>query len=290
MKNLIISLVVLLLILSCSQSTNFRAGNDLEKAKLRGEISSLQQITYAANLKFGQLEKGKMQAREEREYNPSGNLLKVSKYDSSGELLQKTKYSYNDKQQLVSKKIFTEPELLKSIERLQYDEKGRLSERNLWDAEQNLQRKIVFVYTGKAEKSEKIQYDAEGKPEMRWSYDYNKQGQLIEKNHFAADSLLQTQWRYTYDKAGYLQETKTYILDGILQSRENYQYDKWGNPIKYEKTVSEYARLEQGLSSNMAQNIRYEYVYDAEHNWIESTEYQANEKPEQLRQRQINYY
>ena len=87
-----------------------------------------------------------------------------------------------------------------------------------------------------------------------------------------------------------MQESKTYILDGILASREKYQYDQMGNITNYEKSVSEYVRLERGLESNIAQNIRYEYLYDAKQNWLERREYGANDKPQQIRLRQISYY
>jgi hypothetical protein len=283
-------LAILLLVLACNQSVDYADKNDWEEANLQGKVRFLKQTTYAAEQKFGQLKKAAVLAEEQQEYNPAGNLIQIIQADSSRSLWQKTVYKYNSQQQKISKKIYSEPDILASIERFVYDSKGRLIEHNLLDSEQNLQAKIVFLYSGKPKKSEKIRYDAEGNQAARWSYFYNNQGQLSEKNHFAADGVLKTKWQYTYDKEGHLQESKTYILDGILASREKYQYDQMGNITNYEKSVSEYVRLERGLESNIAQNIRYEYLYDAKQNWLERREYGANDKPQQIRLRQISYY
>jgi len=122
LKTLAITLIVILTSIGCSNQIE---ENDWTRDNLKGKIQAYKEFSYEAEVRFGEIKKGKRGRRFhesdfQKKYDEKGNQIEGNRYDSDGSL--NWRYTYK------------------------YDEKGNLIEWNRYDSDGSLYTQWTYKY------------------------------------------------------------------------------------------------------------------------------------------------
>ncbi|MBE0662827.1 MAG: hypothetical protein IH597_10180 [Bacteroidales bacterium] len=305
-KHLLLLQSIAIILLSCSNITE-KADNDWVLQGLKGEVKSIREVSYEANMHFGTINQG-VKKREnpfdkDREliFDRKGRIINDVYYEDDGNVFEAYKYTFNEEGKLVEQSFYNSDGNIESIHILKYDEKGqhietifsdsngqiRMTNKNvynesgklieeLWlDSTKNITSMFELKYDIRGNIIEKIWYGHDSNLVSKWTYTYDDTGILIEENQFGPNGK-----RYnikTYDQNGNKIEESSYAPNGSLRSKVSYIYDQNGNKIE----ESSYAP--NGIIS------AYKYELDQNGNWYRQIKYE-NEMPKYIVDRVIEYY
>jgi hypothetical protein len=162
LKTLAITLIVILTSIGCSNQIE---ENDWTRDNLKGKIQAYTQFSYEAEVRFGEIKKGKRgrgfhDSDFQKKYDEKGNQIEETYYGSSGSLNWRLTYKY--------------------------DEKGNQIEKNSYESDGSLDWRVTFKYDEKGNQIEKNSYESDGSLDTQWTYKYefDEQGNWIKRVEF----------------------------------------------------------------------------------------------------------
>ncbi len=205
-KLFILSLAISLLC-SCSgtvQKQNNEAQeqkNDLKDMNLKGQVKQLQENTYDAVEKFGEIQKGDINSSITYIFNDKGNKMEENVY-YKGSLYKKITYKYDDKGKMIEENWY-KPDGSKITYNCKYDDKRNKTEMNVYDSNGILDSKHTYKFNDKGNKIEwnEYGYDLNGGiiDSNKITYKYDEKGNKMEEDWSGSLSYKYT-YKYEYEK------------------------------------------------------------------------------------------
>ncbi len=177
--------------------------------------------------------------RSTHSYDPNGNKIEETTYDSDGSLQKRWVYSY--------------------------DNRGNRTEEILYYPDGSLSRKMINAYDVEGRLAEKRETKGADVLVFINFYFYDVQGNLIGEIRDSKESeeaSLPTEFAYTYDDKGNRTAEASFTSDGSVYSESIFKYDDKGNRTEEISNQSDGTLLSRYL---------YAYEYDAVENWIKRT-------------------
>ena len=246
MKKLYITLLSLLLVACNSNNVSVP---QLKFDGLKGNIASIKDSHFDAEMKFGDINPGDLYKVEKQEYDSDGNLTFIGRYDDDGDMEYETRSSF-EKGQWVSSVI-----------------KNRLvlNQRAFWEKKKNraLERKKNYLkYEEKV--GEKVSV-YETKYDGLQAKSYSEKGTLVAE--------------LTFNKNGQILELKSYADDGKMVYRVVQEFDDKGFLVK---------STSYGESCEDSNTFSYK-DFDKKGNWLTQIIYDEDGEPEYIVKREISY-
>ena len=240
MKRIILSTIVVLLFVACSQpqtqkvAVPTRQGWHTSLPTLLGDVASVIATEYYPIEESGEIVKA-IESRTEYKFNERGDVVEQISYDRDNSVLDKCLYSYNSEHRMTESSWigFNGKPFFKT--RYIYDNNGVLTQEVSYNGDGAMCNKSIFKYNSKGQKTEEISYDS--KNVLRWR------------------ALLK------YNAKGYLVEDAAYWVYGGLDYRNLYKYNTEGKRIE---------EIEESVESPIKRNT---YKYDSEGRLIEKCVY-----------------
>jgi hypothetical protein len=188
-----------------------------------------------------------------------------------------------------------------------YDEGGRPLELAFRDANQLVLRRVVFTRDSTGLLMKEEMHLCEGIPFPRMESEFEnappgarEAAAATFANLFGPDAVMSST-TYTYDREGRQQERRTRMGE-LSDQRTTFRYDTYGNPIEqtneyhfHEMQIDEEGNLLPANEGSHAQDVRFEYTYDARGNWTERVVWSRlhpnpNFQRSNVERREITYY
>jgi hypothetical protein len=283
-RNIINSVFICFLLLSCSIPREY---NDLNDLQLKGKIESLITFKYFPGIPN---DSTLVYNDFKRQYffNNKGYITEVSNFDSKGILENKESYAYklDRKKRIVEKSSINDyfsGYTFKEKRTCSYDRYGRFISLKCYSNDK-LKFILTYKYKGKknvqtnqyngdsvlvsttivekyykAKIAEIVEYDADGILNRRNTYKYDSIGNNIEEIWYVGDSL-DRRFVSGFDKKRNEIEVNAYDIYGNLTYQYHAIYDTKGNII----TKTDFYPKNKELTT-------FKYLYDENNNWIEET-------------------
>lgn len=281
----LLPIILSFLFFSCNTST--QKENDLKKMELKGKVKFYKDNVYEAIEKFGKIQNESeiSKPRKELFFNVKGNKIEENSYYLSGDLWYKIIFIYNENENLIEENEYKSDGNLRHKHIYKYDEDGNLIEKNLegtgdiiqnlyqYDEQNNLIEEVA-IFKGGSKVKKLYRYDEKGRLILKESYNYG----------YPSTEYLASETTYKYDKEGHLVEKKYYTTIRDYEEKEIYVYDG-------EKLI-EYIKEGEFISKGERDYyLRKTYTkYDKKGNWIEEIEFNKDNKPIKIIEREIEYY
>lgn len=261
--------------------------NDRQSDELFGKVKSFTEMSYEANERFGEIEKGKRKRDSSisfdkyKKYNKKGMVIEDNRYYSNGDLRLSRTYKYDTKGNLIEENYAHLEDDVILRETFEYDKKGNKIEYNLYSINNSksiLEEKIKYKYDVYENLIEVNEYKSDGSLEARQIYKHDTKGNEIEYNFFDATVSLKSRGTYEYDAKGNVVEENHYDSTGILDSKYNYQYDERGNEIMARSYNSELQLKKKKTNKydekgNLIETIENSYESDGSLSYIRRKQY-----------------
>lgn len=140
---------------------------------------------------------------------------------------------------------------------------------------------MFWLFNEQGNKIEENRYKSDGSLNWKSTYKYDDKGNQIEENSYKSNGSLDSKSTYKYDAKGNEIEKNVYNSDGSLDWKHTYKYDAKGNEIEENWYNSD---------GSLSWKYTYKYTYDKHGNWIEKIEYNEDNKPFRVTEREIEYY
>ena len=194
----------LIFVLLCYSSVVFgQTKNDLQRAKLVGNISMLTEKEYVA--KDGKAERGELKSKSVSEYGAAGNKLSFVTYGPANELLSKSVFTYDSDGALVDVKRYRGDGGLNVTTVYTYDKVGNETAESNKDASGTVFMTAKSKFDLNGNRIVYDRYDLFGHLFLRSNFKYDKRGNEIQEREFDSHESLQfvTTWQYiSFDKQG----------------------------------------------------------------------------------------
>ena len=249
MKAKLIALILLVVFASCSN----RPKNNLEENHLKGKITNITVSQYDAEIKFGNVVKGKVQRKSKVTFNSVGN---VETTDNT------YYYGAGDSAEVNHNKF-----------RFEYDGEARnIKIISIGDPKNYSVKK----YNGDL-LIENDSYDG-GKLTDKTKYIYNNDKLLSEINSYDKDGKFTGKEKLFKNEKGWNIAAEIYKSTGELKYKFVTTYDAEGNTITERQTAGEYP---------FSHTLKYSNI-DSKGNWLTSIQYSKG-KPIGYSERKIQY-
>lgn len=231
-------------------SSNYPKQSDAYQVGLIGHVKEIKIITYTADIKFGELVKGKVVRIEDDKYNEGGNFI-----ESSANIKEDT-ISYNIKL------------------KIQYDKEGRkvsMSEAN------DPKPTYYFKHNSSGITNEEDSFDKDGKlvSKSKFTLDDNNLVSVIDI--YDSEETLNRKFKRKFNDQLRIAEVTEYELPGNLKIKEAFSYN---NNFVINHTLTTPHKLEQ---------YTYQYPnVDNRGNWLKRVEFLKN-SPHRITERKIVY-
>lgn len=279
--------------------------NDLKELRLRGKVRSLEEETFKAADKFGEVVKGQkegitrsitfygngMIAEEQYNgqdgkavsskrnmYDNKGNKIENA-YNSEGKINNTKKIVYNDKGSISEETIYNSSGILESKYIYKYNSNGDIIEQNIYNSEGNISGTELYVYDNDRNKTEENIYNSEGDltDSHRFVYEKDGEGNITVKDIFKTEEGEYIEWK-KFDVKGNKCEEGSGKAGEKDHSVTTFSYDEIGNIIEEHCSEPE-------------QYIKYKYEYDSRGNWLTKITYEKKVAiPQFVTERKIVYY
>ncbi len=197
-------LFLILGLIGCSYNSNMK---DWTKEKLKGEVKSLSEAIYEANVYFDNINKGK-KVNETSIYHTDSDLFKNYKkiFNKQGQLIEK--HNFHIEEDYVEKELYIYDKNGKFFEIINKDDRNESFTKIFYERDNNgniIQEEgyyIPYTYIDK----------------------YDRDGKLIEFITLDSDSSISLKYIYMYNEHKKLIEKRSYKSDGSIDSRTEYKY------------------------------------------------------------------
>lgn len=252
----ILGIVSALLLTSCLSDYN---SPDLKEFKLRGKVKMIEETSYYAEEKFGEIQKGDKQAYSSEyriEFDSAGRLVSYELMDAEdGALEAKIKYVHDDQNRIVETNEYDgEGELFRK-EKAIYNDDGSIAEKTIYNNDGELVRTTKYIYGDNSSNPSELE-------------EYNEEGKLLNKAEMY------------YDTRGNVTAMNVYDED-VFYGKVEYVYDQFDQVVK-----GVFYPEDEDLDESSQETT---YVYDSNNNWISKTVIEDGEADE-IVERVITYY
>jgi hypothetical protein len=260
MKNIIQIIIATILFIGCNNSKIPRPFDD----NLKGNVKSVEQITYEAKEAFGELVKGERGDGWDEfyaDYNDFGQVLYKQKkiITLSGELNEfDFDYKYDKNGLLERRFIERRVDSVITLNNVEYYEFHK--NKNLW---------VVKTFESDSIYSKQT------------NLYYDDSGNLLWADTFDANDVLIGKYKQEWLKGGREMKLTDYNENGELVLSSRFEFDKNKNLL-----------LSESYDENGSVDftLKYQYTYDDFDNWIQRLDYRNNEsKPSFITERTITY-
>lgn len=198
------------------------------------------------------------------EYDKNGNKTLSETYDSKGNLEYYCEYEYDENGNEINCNQYDEDGKLIVQYIYEYDEQGNLTFRGSYDG-YSLEKDYEYTYDENGNLILYKGYDVYGELSDQVEYAYDEKGNRILRKAFDGEGNLIDHEEYAYDEKGNQVLVRSYDTDGSLTGYSEYEYDKDGNQTltsyyASDGTLEHYA---EGKYDQNGNNIFYA-MYDAE--------------------------
>ena len=271
MKKLLLILLCLPMIFSCRDEKN-KIENDLSKENIIGNPKEIKEYHYSAKELFGEAQKEKLLHENILRFNSEGNITEFIRNNS-----QSYKTYYNEITKQKEKTHIYDGEELVGLKKYKYDENGnQIEESSYSDGELVGFKK--YKYDENGNQIEESSY-SNGKLVDLKKYKYDENGNQIEKSSYSDGELDRRSFKYKYDKNG-IQIEKGSYFEGKLERFYKYKYDENGNKIETNKFYSD---------GELGYSKKNKYSYFKNKNWIKYIEYNEQNNPTYIIEREFIY-
>ncbi|MDY0144052.1 MAG: hypothetical protein RBR97_19395 [Bacteroidales bacterium] len=283
MNTRIIILFFVFLVQSCILVEN--SDNDLSNRNIKGDVISLEVVSYNAIEKFGEITKGEAgwQNNQDKDsytiFNKNGNIIQWYSYNSRGYLENKYIYEYDEKGNYIERNSYISNGRLDSKKIYKYNDKGKIEECNNYNYNGVLDYSEKYKYDNNDKIIEENWYTSDGKLGYKISYTYNDNGKKIKTIIYDSNGIIQTSQTNDYNKKGDLIVHNIYNSEGSIKTENKYNYNDKGDIVE-EYTFDYIEGTEQKLINK--------YEYDSKGNWVSCIIY-INNEPKYIIQRIIGY-
>jgi hypothetical protein len=174
---------------------------DLQDMNLKGKVKQLQENTYRAVEKNGEIQKGDINSSITYIFNDQGNKMEENVY-YKGTLYKKITYKYDDTGKMIEENWYN-PNGSKITYNCKYDAKGNKIELHVYSTDGNLDMKQTYKYDTKGNKIEMNVYIGDnGSLDSKYTYKYDDKGDKMEENEYRKDGSLDYKctYKHEYDK------------------------------------------------------------------------------------------
>lgn len=208
---------------------------DLQKQNLSGEIKSIEEINYYADLE-AEDSIGRLSSRKNTKYNSIGNMEEIVSYGSEDYLIYRIEYDFNKNGVLMEAINYNYDDEFQSRHLYTYDENENLMQISVMDEFDKNVSNILYEYDVNGNATEVVFIDVSSEDIMtRQSSKYDDDGRRIE--HIFEDlgiDYYHTRTTFEYNEEGDWISTKTYNENDTVLYEITYSllYDVNGNWIK----------------------------------------------------------
>lgn len=144
MKNKIFYILILTILVSCTNSKN-----DLTESNLKGEVWKIQETSYEGEEKFGEYVVGDKNywGHSYYEFNKAGNITVSKRLDDVGEITSLSKYTYDKSDNCISIETYKDDELTQK--QVNVIDKNKIVEVKVFDEDGELESVYKYEYSGK---------------------------------------------------------------------------------------------------------------------------------------------
>lgn len=236
MKRIILSTIVALLFVACSQpqtqkvAVPIRQGWHTSHPTLLGDVASVIATEYYPIEVSGEIAKA-IESRTEYKFNKRGDVIEQISYDSDNSVLDKCLYTYNSEHRMTEKAWYKRSGELDWKSQYIYDKYGILVEEVDYNSDGSIRSKTRFRYNSNGQKTEDINYSSEDILQWRSLLIYNSKGHLVEEGAYWIYGGLDYRNRYRYNAEGQVIESLE-ESDNSPMKRNTYKYDSEGRLIE----------------------------------------------------------
>ena len=259
----IIRFISLLILFYSCHNNNKATKNDLQKEGLRGSVKSVKETTYQAEVKDGEIQKGKIFIQLIKTFNEKGNILEENGCwpDRNDNLKNTCIYDHNE-------------ELLGVICYIDIDK--------INGTDYKIYFATIYKNDNIGNKIEEKNYNQGTKLNSISTFKYDEKGNCIEDSAYSPNGSLNSYSIYQYDDKGNKIKENDYKSDGTLKSKSGFKYDNYGNNIEY---------VSYKLDGIIDHKTVYSYEFDAKGSWIKKFTYDGNNNTLfDIVERKIIYY
>jgi hypothetical protein len=264
MNQSLIATLFSLISLACTNESLESADYAWDNYRVRGNVKSISELSYAAVERFGEIERGD-RARESYfdhdffvSFNKNGDEIEKLEYGSDGALVAERKYEIDAIRNIrrttlgnylgirhvqVFEDIYDENDFV--IEANQYyagmldkktkyklNEYGNPIEENAYNEDGSLWSKKTLIYNHRQEVIEERNFEADGSPSTRWIREYDSYGNQVKSTSYNPNGSINVMFKSKYNSRGKLVEFDTYNSKLELETREIKNYDERDNVIQ----------------------------------------------------------
>lgn len=265
-----------LALMGCSQSKN-----DRTDMNLKGNVKSVWERTYVADINDDVALKGKLMQSIKFVFNKQGRMEEVDWFDMDGDTVKRVCSEYDKNNVLVKRRIYNEFGKADGCSIFKHDEKGRVIETLFLDVDEYLVEREVIEYNDDNLIETSIIYGSKGEIVKKEVRQLDKKGLPKEIKIYNDKRELVNYRKEVYDESERLSQFTVYAADEqTILLMAALTYDNGGNLIKQE------ALDENGEAY---QPDVYKYKFDKKSNWISNVQY-VGDVAQTLTEREIVYY
>jgi hypothetical protein len=163
-------------------------------------------------------------------YDKSGNMSSVVKYEGKNQLLSKNIFFYNNDGLLAELSRYGTDGLLVWKNIYKYGKHKQIINEASYDFDGSLNWQDKYKYNNENHLIEKSSYlDGEGEEFISHTFRYNSEKQLAKETSYYPDGKRSSDFIYTYNSDGKLIEEKFYDYNKNLTLKDKYRYDQNDN-------------------------------------------------------------
>lgn len=288
--NLKVKFFLLIGLLVYTQTKGQEINNNLSDLKLYGKVKSISSLSYklweddngiqSRELAFTNTDGEEGYFSKSLEFNTLGNIVEEVRYKADGSLDSKKTYKYDEDANVLEMQDFQWNGKLFSSYNYYYNDQGNKILQVRLSPEREIYSINICQHNDQGHIVEERGYNGDGLVLYTSKYHYNNNGILYEILVFNESNTLTSKQELTYDNDGNLISLIKYASDGSISSKGIREYNHLGN-----KTKEDLYMMGEWLFK-----MTFRYEYDDKNNWIRRIEYNQQNHPSYLIEREITYY
>ncbi|MEZ7892065.1 MAG: ankyrin repeat domain-containing protein [Candidatus Wallbacteria bacterium] len=250
-KNIVRSIVVLMLLFLTINSDIYAKNNSAEKERIKLKENKVKTVTEF--LYFPQTKNQKKKSF--KEYNGEGARKVLIEFDDQEKQLKKTEYAISNNLETGYAEYDANNNIRLKCESHYNNSKSIITDENFYDKNDILAYKRVCSYDSDENLVEQVMYDKNNKLVSKASFKYDSKGNKIESSNFDAESKLTGRVEYKYDDKDNLTEQIFFDKGNIKTGRRMYSYTN--------SLLNEMVGYNASDKQNMCCRYKYEFYQES---------------------------